>query len=77
MKRIERGGEVRKSTWPSLTERLYNIGHDSPSPPKSLSVTAASYYLGSATDKCVAIIDKRSLSKLRSEVIRDVGSEDR
>jgi len=77
VRRIKSGKEVRKSAVPPLADRLENIGHERPLPPKPLSVTAASYYLGSAADKCIEVIDKRSLSKLRSEVIRDLGSEDR
>jgi hypothetical protein len=77
VRRIKSGREVRKSAVPPLADRLDNIGHERPLLPKPLSVTAASYYLGSAADKCIEVIDKRSLSKLRSEVIRDLRSEDR
>jgi hypothetical protein len=45
--------------------------------PKPVPVTAARFYLGSACDKCIEVIDKRSLNKLRSEVIKDSSSEDR
>ena len=76
LKRINRGGESRKSTMPSLLERLDNIGHQKPLLPKPLSVTAARFYLGSACDTCIELIDKRSLDKLRSEVIKDCSSEE-
>ena len=76
LKRINRGGESRKSTMPSLLERLDNIGHQKPLLPKPLSVTAARFYLGSACDTCIELIDKRSLDKLRSEVIKDCSSKE-
>lgn len=75
LKRIEKGGEIRKSTMPSLTDRLDNIGYQKYVQPKPLSVTAARFYLGSACDTCIDVIDKRSLNKLRSEVIKDISSE--
>jgi len=75
--RIKNGGETRKSTMPSLMDRLDNIGYQKALLPKPLSVTAARFYLGSACDTCIEVIDKRSLNKLRSEVIKDVSSEDR
>jgi len=74
---IGRGGEVRKSTMPTLADRLDNIGYQKPVLPKPLSVTAARFYLGNACDKCIEVIDKRSLNKLRSEVIKECSSEDR
>ncbi|MEN8761858.1 MAG: hypothetical protein ABF290_05440 [Thiogranum sp.] len=74
---IKRGGETRKSAMPPLADRLNNIGYQKPLLPKPLSVTAAQFYLGSACDTCVEIIDKRSLTKLRSEVIKGCSSEDR
>jgi hypothetical protein len=77
LKRIKRGGESRKSTMPSLADRLDNIGYQEPLLPKPMSVTAARFYLGSACDTCIEVIDKRSLNKLRSEVIKDFSSEDR
>jgi hypothetical protein len=77
LKRVEKGGEIRKSTVPSLLERLEQIGHKKPLMPKPLAVTAARFYLGSACDTCIDVIDKRSLDKLRSEVIKDFSSEDR
>ena len=77
LKRIKRGGEIRKSTMPSLAERLDNIGYQKTLLPKPLPVTAARFYLGSACDKCIEVIDKRSLNKLRSEVIKDSSLEDR
>ena len=77
LKRVKRGGEIRKSAMPPLTDRLDNIGYQEPLLPKPLPVTAARFYLGSACDTCIEVIDKRSLSKLRSEVIKDSGSEDR
>ena len=64
LKRINRG------------ERLDNIGHQKPLLPKPLSVTAARFYLGSACDTCIELIDKRSLDKLRSEVIKDCSSKE-
>jgi len=76
LKRIKRGGETRKSTMPSLADRLDNIGYQKPLLPKPLSVSAARFYLGSACDTCIEVMDKRSMSKLRSEVIKDVSSED-
>ncbi len=75
--RIKNGGETRKSTMPSLMDRLDNIGYQKTLLPKPLSVTAARFYLGSACDTCIEVIDKRSLNKLRSEVIKDFSSEDR
>ena len=77
LKRVKRGGEIRKSAMPPLTDRLENIGYQEPLLPKPLPVTAARFYLGNACDTCIEVIDKRSLSKLRSEVIKDFGSEDR
>ena len=77
LKRIERGGEIRKSTIPPLMDRLENIGYQKPVPPKPSSVPAARYYLGSACDACIEVIDKHSLNKLRSEIIKDFSSEDR
>ena len=77
LKRIKRGGEIRKSAMPPLLDRLDNIGYQEPLLPKPMSVTAAQFYLGSACDTCMEVIDKRSVSKLRSEVIKDIGSEDR
>jgi hypothetical protein len=62
---------------PTLADRLDNIGYQKPLLPKPLSVTAARFYLGSACDKCIEVIDKRSLNKLRSEVIKDCSSEER
>lgn len=75
LKRIEKGGEIRKSTMPSFTDRLDNIGYQKTVQPKPISVTAARFYLGSACDTCIDVIDKRSLNKLRSEVIKDISSE--
>ena len=77
LKSIKRGGETRKSTMPPLADRLNHIGYQKPLLPKPLSVTAAQFYLGSACNTCIEIIDKRSLNKLRSEVIKDFSSEDR
>lgn len=75
LKCIEKGGEIRKSTMPSFTDRLDNIGYQKTVQPKPISVTAARFYLGSACDTCIDVIDKRSLNKLRSEVIKDISSE--
>ncbi|MGI9320616.1 MAG: hypothetical protein ACR2O5_04325 [Thiogranum sp.] len=77
LERIKRGGDIRKSAMPRLLDRLDNIGYQEPLLPKPLSVSAARFYLGSACDTCMEVIDKRSVSKLRSEVIKDFGSEDR
>ena len=77
LKRVDKGGEIRKSTMPTLSERLQHIGHQKALLPKPLTVTAARFYLGSACDACIDVIDKRSLDKLRSEVIKDFSSDDR
>ncbi len=76
LKRIEKGGEVRRTTMPLLRERLESICNQKIVPPSPLSVTAARFYLGNACDQCIAIVDKRSLDKLRSEVIKDCSAGD-
>lgn len=58
------------STVPSLHERLENMGHRKPLPPKPVSVSAAQFYLGNACEQCIRAIDKRSRDKVREKVIR-------
>ncbi len=62
---------------PSLLQRLDHIGHREPLLPKSLSVTAARFYLGGACDKCTEVVDRRAQKKVRSKVIRQCMDESR
>jgi hypothetical protein len=75
LERIEKQGASARSAIPSLSERLDNIGHRKPLLPESVSVTAARFYLGGACDKCIEIVDRRALRKLRSRVIRECSAE--
>lgn len=68
-------GRNRGSVMPSLEERLDNIGYLEASLTQSMPVTAAQFYLGNACDKCIEIIDKRTLKKLRSKVIHEMSSK--
>jgi len=70
LKRIKKAKNDRRSASPSLADRLENIGHLKPLLPKPLPVTAARFYLGSAYDRCIEVIDKRSVQKVRSKVIK-------
>ncbi|MGD2076330.1 MAG: hypothetical protein PVI91_00095 [Gammaproteobacteria bacterium] len=56
------------SALPSLAERLDNIGHQTPSLPEPLSITAARFYLGGALSYCIEVVDRRTVQKLRGEV---------
>ena len=68
-KKTDRGSAV-----PALNERLESIGHRKPLLPKPVMVTAARFYLGGAYDRCIAVIDKRAMQKVRSKVIQVYGS---
>jgi hypothetical protein len=70
LKRVAAKRSNPKSTMPSLTERLANMGHRKPLPSKPISVSAAQFYLGNAYEQCVELIDKRSCKKIRAKVIR-------
>ncbi len=70
LKRIAAKRSNPKSTMPSLTERLANMGHRRPLPLKPMAVSAAQFYLGNACEQCVRMIDKRSCKKIRAKVIK-------
>ena len=70
LKRVAAKRSNPKSTMPSLTERLANMGHSKPLPLKSITVSAAQFYLGNACDQCIKLIDKRSCKKVRAKVIK-------
>jgi len=70
LKRVAAKRSNPKSTMPSLTERLANMGHSKPLPLKPISVSAAQFYLGNACDQCIKLIDKRSCKKVRAKVIK-------
>jgi hypothetical protein len=72
--RVEKSKKNLKSAVPSLAERLENIGHQKAMLPKPLPVTAARFYLGGAYDRCIEVIDKRSVQKVRSKVIKSYGT---
>ncbi len=74
LERVNKRKKDRKSAMPSLAERLENIGHRKPMLPKPLPVTAARFYLGGAYDRCIEVIDKRSVQKVRSKVIKAFGT---
>jgi hypothetical protein len=74
LKRIAKRRSNPKSTLPSLSERLNNMGHRKPLLPKPLAVTAAQFYLGGACDRYIELVDKRSSQKVRSNVIKQAGA---
>lgn len=75
LEKAEKRGAGHKTTMPALADRLDNIGHRKPLLPKTLPVTAARFYLGGACDKCIEVVDRRSLKKVRSKVIKECGSD--
>ncbi len=74
LEQVKKRKRDRKSAMPSLADRLENIGHQKPLLPKPLPVTAARFYLGGAYDRCIEVIDKRSVQKVRSKVIKAFSS---
>jgi hypothetical protein len=68
---VEKSAVSIRSTLPGLAERLDNIGHRKPIVPEPLSISAAQFYLGGACGKCIEVIDKRSLKKVRTKVISE------
>jgi len=70
LKRVAARRSNPKSTMPSLSERLTNMGHRKPLPLKPISVSAAQFYLGNACDQCIELIDKRSCKKIRAKIIK-------
>ncbi len=74
LERVKKGKKDRRSAMPSLADRLENIGHRKPLLPRPLPVTAARFYLGGAYDRCIEVIDKRSVQKVRSKVIKGFGT---
>jgi hypothetical protein len=77
LKRVAARRSNPKSTMPSLTERLVNMGHRKPLPFKPMSVSAAQFYLGNACEQCIALIDKRSCKKVRAKVIKHANQSGR
>lgn len=69
LKRVATKRSNPESTMPSLSERLDNMAHRKPLPPKPISISAAQFYLGNACDQCIQLIDKRSCQKIRAKVI--------
>lgn len=74
LERVNKVKNDRKSAVPALADRLENIGHRKPLLPKPLPVTAARFYLGGAYERCIEVIDKRSVQKVRSKVIKTYGT---
>lgn len=74
LKCVDKAKKNRRNAVPSLADRLENIGHRKPLLPKPLPVTAARFYLGGAYDRCIEVIDKRSVEKVRSKVIKASGT---
>jgi hypothetical protein len=62
-----------RSTMPSLPERLDNMGHGKPLLPEPLAVSAAQFYLGTAWEQYVRLVDKRSCEKVRARLISNTG----
>jgi len=60
-----------------LSERLKNMGQRKPLPPKPMAVSAAQFYLGDASERCIELVDKRSSQKVRSKVIRQANKRGR
>jgi hypothetical protein len=48
------------------------MGHRKPLLPKPLAVSAAQFYLGTAWDQYVRLVDKRSCEKVRARLISNV-----
>jgi Zn-dependent protease with chaperone function len=69
LKRVAARRSNPGSTMPSLNERLENLGHRKPLPLKTMTVSAAQFYLGNACEQCIKLIDKRSCQKVREKVI--------
>jgi hypothetical protein len=65
-----------KSTTPSLSERLNNMGQRKPLPPKPMPTSAAQFYLGSACEQTIELVDKRSCKKIRAKVIKQANQRD-
>jgi hypothetical protein len=61
-----------RSAVPSLPQRLENMGHRQPLRPKPLAVSAAQFYLGTAWEQYVRLVDKRSCEKVRARLISNV-----
>ena len=74
LERVKKKKKDGRSAIPPLADRLENIGHRKPLLPRPLPVTAARFYLGGAYDRCIEVIDKRSVQKVRSKVIKAFGS---
>jgi len=74
LERVKKKKKDGRSTIPPLADRLENIGHRKPLLPRPLPVTAARFYLGGAYDRCIEVIDKRSVQKVRSKVIKAFGT---
>jgi hypothetical protein len=74
LEHVKKAKKDRRSAIPSLADRLENIGHQKPLLPRPLPVTAARFYLGGAYDRCIEVIDKRSVQKVRSKVIKTFGT---
>lgn len=68
LQQIEKETPNATSAAPSLAERLDNIGHQSPTLPEPLSITAGRFYLGGALKYCIEIVDRRTVQKLRGTV---------
>lgn len=77
LKRVTARRSNSQSTTPSLSERLDNIGHRKPLPPKPMTVSAAQFYLGNACEQCIKVIDKRSSQKVRAKVIKQANQKGR
>lgn len=67
LRRVWERDEGPRSSMPALSERLDNLGYQSPLPPKALPVTAASYYLGDAWEKYAEVMDKRWQKKFQRQ----------
>jgi len=74
LERVKKKKKDGRSAIPPLADRLENIGHRKPLLPRPLPVTAARFYLGGAYDRCIEVIDKRSVQKVRSKVIKAFGT---
>lgn len=77
LKRIAARRSNPRGTMPSLSERLTNMGHRKPLPPKPMPVSAAQFYLGNACEPCIKLIDKRSSQKVRAQVIQQANRNSR
>jgi hypothetical protein len=65
LEQIEKESADATSAVPSLAERLENIGHQSPSLPEPLSITAGRFYVGAALKYCIEVVDRHTVQKLR------------